>query len=59
MRSMSIPSSAEAIMDQDVSWPWPCGDVPVKTVAVPSPLMTTRATSSGSEPGRDWPVIST
>ena len=29
--SMPTPSSSATICAQDVSWPWPCGDVPVTT----------------------------
>jgi hypothetical protein len=29
MRSIGMPVCSLAIIDHDVSWPWPCGEVPV------------------------------
>ena len=59
MRSIGMPSSDDAIIDHDVSWPCPWGEVPVNTVAAPSVWICTRATSCGSPSVTDLPVIST
>ena len=43
--SIGMPSSASTSMAQAVWWPWPCAELPVYTVAVPSPCTTSRAVS--------------
>ena len=54
--AIGMPSSLAAIIAHAVWWPWPCDEVPLYTVAVPSSLITTRAASpNGGTP----PVIST
>ena len=56
MRSIGMPVCSVVIIDQAVSWPWPCGDVPVYTVADPSSCTSILALSpAGGTP----PVIST
>ena len=45
MSSIGMPSSAEASIDHAVAWPWPCGEVPVNTVARPSGRTSMRACS--------------
>ncbi len=57
--SIGMPSSSLASMAQTVSWPWPCGEVPVRMVAVPSGCTSTVAFSFGGPDSSPPPVIST
>ncbi len=57
--SMGMPSSSLASMAQTVAWPCPCGEVPVKMVAVPSGCTSTVAFSRGPPSSAPGPVIST
>ena len=57
--SIGMPSSALASMAHTVSWPWPCGEVPVKMVALPSGWTSTVAFSLGLPASPPAPVIST
>ena len=43
--SNGTPSTAEASWAKAVSCPWPCGEVPVSTVTVPSAFTSTEANS--------------
>ncbi len=43
-----MPSSLLASMAHTVAWPWPCGEVPVKMVALPSGCTCTVAFSWAS-----------
>ena len=57
--SIGMPSSSLASIAHTVSWPWPCGEVPVKMVALPSGCTSTVAFSLGPPASRAGPVIST
>ena len=57
--STGMPSSSLASMAQTVTWPWPCGEVPVKMVALPSGWTSTVAFSRGPPSSAPGPVIST
>ena len=39
------PRASAAIWDQEVTWPWPCGEVPVTTSTLPEPNILTVADS--------------
>ena len=54
--AISMPSSASTSMAQAVWWPWPCAELPVYTVAVPSPCTISREVSP---PAASAAVIST
>ena len=41
MFSSGMPSWSDAIIEKLVAWPWPCADVPDRTVAVPSACTST------------------
>ena len=57
--STGMPSSSLASMAHTVSCPWPCGEVPVKIVALPSGWTSTVAFSRGPPSSAPGPVIST
>ena len=57
--STGMPSSSLASMAHTVAWPCPCGEVPVKMVAVPSGCTSTVAFSRGPPASAPAPVIST
>ena len=48
--SNSTPSRSARIWANVVSWPWPCGEVPVKAVTVPLGSTRTIALSYGPNP---------
>ena len=54
-----MPSSSLASMAHTVWWPWPCGEVPVKMVALPSGWTSTVAFSLAPPASPPTPVIST
>jgi hypothetical protein len=43
--SIGTPSTPDVSWANAVSWPWPCGEVPVLTVTVPSGCASTAANS--------------
>ena len=45
IRSIGMPSSLVTSMANAVWWPWPCGELPVYTVAAPVPSTTSRDVS--------------
>ena len=57
--STPMPSTSLASMAHAVWCPWPCGDVPVKIVALPSGWTSTVAFSRGPPSSAPGPVIST
>ena len=57
--SIGIPSLSLASIAHTVAWPWPCGEVPVKMVALPSGWTSTVAFSLGLPDSAPAPVIST
>ena len=59
IRSTGMPSSSLASMAHTVWWPWPCGEVPVKMVALPSGWTSTVAFSLAPPASPPTPVIST
>ena len=48
-----MPSSLSTICDHDVSWPWPCAEEPVTTVAEP---VGCRRTMADSQPPAPIPI---
>jgi hypothetical protein len=56
--SIGMPSWSLAIIAHAVACPWPCGEVPVSTVAVPSGCTSREAASPVPAP-LSAPVIST
>src|SRR5437879_6120773 len=50
MASIGMPSASLTSMAQDVTWPCPCGDVPVRTTAVPFSCTSTAAYSPPGTP---------
>ena len=59
MRSSGSPSVSEVIMLNAVARPWPCGDVPVRTVARASPSGWADIRTAPNSLVRPDPVIST
>ena len=57
--SIGMPSSSLTSIAHTVWWPWPCGEVPVSTVAVPSGWTSTVPFSFGPPASPPGPVIST
>ena len=57
--SMGMPSSSLASIAHTVAWPCPCGEVPVRIVALPSGWTSTVAFSRGPPSSIPGPVIST
>ena len=58
--STGMPSSSLASIAHAVAWPWPCGEVPVRIVALPSGWTSTVAFSfGGAGLAVALPVIST
>ena len=43
--SIGMPVCSDAIIDHAVTCPWPCGEVPVYTIARPSGSTSMRASS--------------
>ena len=48
--SMETPRRSATIWAKVVSWPWPCGEMPVVTVTVPLGSTRTVALSKGPKP---------
>jgi len=60
IRSTGMPSLSLASIAHAVACPWPCGEVPVRIVALPSGWTSTVAFSSGRDASPSpMPVIST